>query len=62
MIEAEHERVAAGIALIQASSLAEVTRFVSSGAMANELGVWMEDPLVEITTGIMVIHEQMRIL
>lgn len=62
MIDAENEQVAAGMALIQAFSLAEVVRFVASGAMANELGVWMEAPLVEITTGLVVIHERMRIL
>jgi hypothetical protein len=40
----------------------KVLEFLASGAMANELGIDWEPPLVEHSGGAVIVHERMRFL
>lgn len=57
------ERIAAAIQFIKLQSLLKVEEFLAAGAMPRELGIWMEEPVVErLADGTVVVHEQMRVL
>jgi hypothetical protein len=55
-------QVQAAIQQIKLQSLLEIERFVISGAIPWELGIWMEEPAVDVCYGSIVVSERMRIL